>query len=71
MQGSTAWRCLASPANCLYSLQLLESAQLASIPALFSPGLKRVGIGAHPRITSKGKSLSTVLIVEGPACQAK
>lgn len=59
------------PTNCVYSFQLLEVAQLTQVPALFSPDLKRIGIGAHPRTTAKGKSLSTVLIADGAACQAR
>jgi uncharacterized protein YkwD len=59
------------PASCANLVQLLEPNQLAAIPALFSPELKRLGIGARQRTTPKGKSLSTAFVMDGPACAAK
>jgi uncharacterized protein YkwD len=56
-------------ASCSISLELLELAQLESIPVLSAPTLRRFGVGAHPRRDDKGARLTTVVLVEGAPCQ--
>jgi hypothetical protein len=47
----------------------LELRQLNDIPSLSAPELRRFGVGARLRTDAKGTRLSTVLMLEGVACQ--
>jgi hypothetical protein len=56
------------PSACILHLELLELAQLATIPALLSPDLGRLGVGTRVHEDGKGKRLSTVLVLDGATC---
>lgn len=57
------------PGGCIASIDLLELRQLNDIPSLAAPELRRFGVGARRRTDAKGTRLSTVLMLEGVACQ--
>ena len=56
------------PGACSFQVQLLELSQLAEIPALVLPALRRIGVGAHLYKGKHGTSLATVLMLEGVPC---
>ncbi len=57
------------PSSCITHFELLELAQLGTIPALLSPDLRQFGLGTRLHEDKKGKRLSTVIMLDGPACQ--
>jgi len=57
------------PNGCSRYLELLELEQLKSIPELLSPDLGRLGLATHLHQDDHGKRLSTVLVLDGPACK--
>jgi uncharacterized protein YkwD len=57
------------PAACSLPIELLELNQLNEIPHLVSPDLGRLGIGARLAQDKRGKRLSTVFMLDGPACR--
>jgi uncharacterized protein YkwD len=56
------------PDGCTSHLELLELAQLSTITALVSPDLGRLGLGTRVHQDQKGKRLSMVIVLDGPAC---
>jgi uncharacterized protein YkwD len=57
------------PGSCIVMLELLELTQLRDVPLLTQPESRRVGVGTQPRASEKGRSLATVMLVEGARCQ--
>lgn len=57
------------PAGCSVPVELLELSQLTTIPHLLSPALGRLGVGARLAEDKRGKRLSTVFMLDGPACR--
>ncbi|HEX6273327.1 MAG TPA: CAP domain-containing protein [Polyangiaceae bacterium] len=57
------------PAACTVKLDLLELPQLTTVSQLLSPELGRLGIGTRLTEDKKGKRLSTVFLLDGPACK--
>jgi uncharacterized protein YkwD len=57
------------PEACIVELELLELSQLTTVPHLLSPNLGRLGVGTRLAEDKKGKRLSTIFMLDGPACQ--
>jgi uncharacterized protein YkwD len=57
------------PGGCTLQIELLELSQLGTIPQLISPDLGRLGVGTRLTEDKKGKRLSTVFMLDGPACR--
>jgi hypothetical protein len=58
------------PNGCIIHAELLERAQLGTIPPLVSPELGRLGLGTRLHQDDRGKRLAMVIMLDGPACRA-
>jgi uncharacterized protein YkwD len=57
------------PGACTVQLEMLELSQLSTVPHLLSPDLGRLGVGTRLVEDKRGKRLSTIFLLDGPACR--